>query len=196
MATPREHFDRLVKAKQLLKADADALKDLRATRNQREGDFKKALQRLTDFMTSSKQGVVNGKPITLKEQLARKDRDPKLAPAVKFAKEEIEAYDKFCSGAASDGLRRIKGDAKAFRKALAEVVEDTKKREKARAPDVEAYRQLLMAWTKVEEDFSDHLEDAVDFPDKLAFDKGRALKKLETDFSSDIHEYDFEDDEF
>ena len=53
-----------------------------------------------------------------------------------------------------------------------------------------------MAWTKVEEEFEDHLEDAVDFPDKLAFDKGRALKTLETDVSSNLYEYSVQDDEF
>ena len=195
MATPREHFDRLAKIKPLLKADAATLEDLRSTRSQREAEFKKALQRLTDFMKSNKKSVMAGKPNSLKDQLARKDCDPKLTTAAKFAKQEIAAYDQFCSGPALTGLRRIKGNAKAFRKALDEVAEDTKKREKAKAPDVDTYRQLLMAWTKVEEDYSRHLDDAVDFPDKLGFDKGRAIKKLESDFSWEINEY-CADDEF
>ena len=193
MATSREHFDRLVKAKKLLKTDADDLKNLRSTRDAREADFGKSLQAFTDYMKDKKNAVINGKSATLKDQLARKDRDPKLALAVRVAKSEIDVYAKFCAGDAVAGLRRIKGDAKAFRKALQEVVEDTKKREKTHAPDVDQYRQLLLAWTKIDDEFRRHLDDASDFPDKLAFDKARALKKIESDFSSNIYEYIDED---
>lgn len=194
MTTPREHFDRLVKAKKLLKADADDLKQLRSTRDERETEFKQSLQAFTDYMKDKKNAVIDGRAATLKDQLAQKDRNPKLALAVKVAKNEIDAYAKFCSGDAVAGLRRIKGDAKAFRKALQDLVDDTKKREKAHAADVDAYRQLLMAWSKVDEEFRAHLDDALDFPDKLAFDKSRALKKLESDFSSNVYEYVAEDE--
>jgi len=48
--------------------------------------------------------------------------------------------------------------------------------------------------TKVDEEFADHLDDPIGWPDKLAFDKSRALKKLETDFSLNINEYIAEDE--
>jgi len=194
MATVREHFDRLVKAKKLLKADADDLTQLRSARDEREAEFRKSLKAFSDYINDKKNGVIDGRPATLRAQLARKDCNPRMVLAFKVAKSEIDAYAKFCAGDAVAGMRRIKGDAKAFRKALQEVVDDTQKREKAHAPDVDAYRQMLLAWTKVDDEFGDHLDDAIGFPDKLAFDKSRALKKLETDFSLNINEYIAEDE--
>ena len=194
MATVREHFDRLLKAKKLLKADADDLAQLRSARDGREAEFRKSLKAFSDYINDKKNGVNDGRPATLRAYLARKDCNPRMVLAFKVAKSEIDAYAKFCAGDAVAGLRRIKGDAKAFKKALQEVIDDTQKREQAHAPDVDAYRQMLLAWTKVEEEFEDHLEDAIGFPDKLAFDKGRALKKLETDFSLNILEYIAEDE--
>ena len=194
MATVREHFDRLVNAKKLLKADADDLTQLRSARDEREAEFRKSLKAFSDYINDKKNGVIDGRPATLKAQLARKDCNPRMVLAFKVAKSEIDAYAKFCAGDAVAGMRRIKGDAKAFRKALQEVVDDTQKREKAHAPDVDAYRQMLLAWTKVDEEFDDHLVAAIGFPDKLAFDRSRALRKLETDFSLNINEYIAEDE--
>ena len=155
MPTVREHFDRLVKAKKLLGADADDLAQLRSARDGREAEFRKSLKAFSDYINDKKNGVIDGRPATLRAQLARKDCNPRMVLAFKVAKSEIDAYAKFCAGDAVAGLRRIKGDAKAFRKALQEVVDDTQKREKAHAPDVDAYRQMLLAWTKVEEEFGD-----------------------------------------
>ena len=71
MTTPREHFDRLIKAKKLLKADADDLKQLRSTRDERETEFKQSLQAFTDYMKDKKNAVIDGRAATLKDQLAQ-----------------------------------------------------------------------------------------------------------------------------
>jgi len=190
MPTPKEHFDRLVKAKQLLQADVASITQLRQSKVRKRDSFESCMSTLLDLMKASKTHLSGGKAVSLKEQLKLKGHDPKLDVYYKMAKREIDDIAAFYAGELPPVVRRCKGNALAFRKALKELEGDVKQKAKGTTPEADQFRQLWIAWKTVDEKYAHHIEDAIDRSEKKSFDKSRALKKLEDDFAPKFNAFD------
>ena len=73
MPTPKEHLDRLAKARLLLQADATSIEQLRKERGRRRDSFESCMSTLLDLMRDSKTPQVDRlrPPVPVAQQEAR-----------------------------------------------------------------------------------------------------------------------------
>jgi hypothetical protein len=124
--TSKEYFDRFVKLKKLLQADAASLTGLRQSKVRKHDSFESCMKAILGLMKDAKTLQLNGKKSSLKEQLKLKGHNPKFDIYDKMAKTEIDDMATFYAGEVAPAVRRAKETAKAFRKAIKELASDVK----------------------------------------------------------------------